>query len=201
VSIGRSEGLRGLYRGLLPSLLGVSHGAVQFVTYEELRRRAVQRWGGGDARALHDTHWLALGAASKFVALTCTYPVQVVRARMQTDLLLPRTPTAGPVAAAAAATNNAATGTGAGAGTGTGSGVSEKPRLKPVTYARVWQSAVRIARTEGAVGLFRGWVPTVLRVTPAACINFWVYERVSQWIRTAHAAGGGAGAAKQHAFG
>ena len=30
--------LRGLYRGLLPGFVGVSHGAVQFMVYEEMKR-------------------------------------------------------------------------------------------------------------------------------------------------------------------
>lgn len=39
VRIGREEGLNGLYKGVGPSLLLVSHGALQFMTYEELKRR------------------------------------------------------------------------------------------------------------------------------------------------------------------
>jgi solute carrier family 25 folate transporter 32 len=38
VKISRTEGLRGLYRGLIPGLFGVSHGAVQFMFYEEFKR-------------------------------------------------------------------------------------------------------------------------------------------------------------------
>lgn len=33
----RHEGARGLYRGFLPGVLGVSHSAVQFMVYEELK--------------------------------------------------------------------------------------------------------------------------------------------------------------------
>ena len=31
------EGLKGLYKGFIPGLFGVSHGALQFMTYEEMK--------------------------------------------------------------------------------------------------------------------------------------------------------------------
>jgi len=75
VSIARSEGLRGFYVGLLPALLNVSHGTVQLVAYEQLKL-----WFGtplGPAQAL------TAGALAKTLASVSTYPLQVIKTRLQ----------------------------------------------------------------------------------------------------------------------
>lgn len=78
----RSEGIRGFYRGLLPSLFGVSHGAIQFMAYEQLKNRwALSRKGG--KQGLTNLDYLYLSAVSKMFAGSITYPYQVVRARLQ----------------------------------------------------------------------------------------------------------------------
>lgn len=79
----RHEGIRGFYRGLVPSLLGVSHGAIQFMIYEKLKvQRSKNRSGGIDS--LTNIEYLWLSAVSKMFAGSVTYPYQVIRARLQT---------------------------------------------------------------------------------------------------------------------
>lgn len=79
----KSEGIKGFYRGLLPSLFGVSHGAIQFMAYEQLKNHwALSRKGGKEG--LTNLDYLTLSAVSKMFAGSITYPYQVVRARLQT---------------------------------------------------------------------------------------------------------------------
>jgi solute carrier family 25 folate transporter 32 len=72
------EGISGLYRGFIPGLLGVSHGAVQLAVYEELKKLYLN-----DGQNLGAMQYLTCAALSKLVATSITYPFQVVRARLQ----------------------------------------------------------------------------------------------------------------------
>jgi solute carrier family 25 folate transporter 32 len=79
----KTEGIKGFYRGLLPSLFGVSHGAIQFMAYEQLKNHwSKSREGGKQGLTNLDT--MQLSATSKMFAGSITYPYQVVRARLQT---------------------------------------------------------------------------------------------------------------------
>lgn len=87
-AIYRADGLRGFYRGLAVSLLGVSHGAVQFAVYEPAksvylaRRRRRDAVADGPPRlTTHAT--VALSSFAKLVAGAATYPYQVLRSRLQ----------------------------------------------------------------------------------------------------------------------
>ena len=79
-TVWKEEGIRGLYRGLLPSFFGVSHGAVQFVVYEELNK-VVRTFSKKDSVEFYQS--LGTGALSKICATLSTYPYQVVKARLQ----------------------------------------------------------------------------------------------------------------------
>lgn len=39
-----------------------------------------------------------------------------------------------------------------------------------------------IRRNEGLLGFYKGVVPNLIRVTPACCITFVVYENVSSFL-------------------
>ena len=82
--IAAKEGVGGLYKGLVPSLVLVSHGSIQFVAYEHLKTLAARRRRGvGDARGVDPSEAAAFGVLSKLFAATVTYPIQVVRSRIQ----------------------------------------------------------------------------------------------------------------------
>ncbi|KAG6899687.1 hypothetical protein C0993_007948, partial [Termitomyces sp. T159_Od127] len=81
LTIYRSEGLKAFYRGLLPSLMGIAHVAVQFPLYEQLKLVAQ----GDSDQPLSSEMILVCSAASKMTASVATYPHEVVRTRLQTQ--------------------------------------------------------------------------------------------------------------------
>jgi len=83
VKIARHEGLRGLYSGFVPGLFGVSHGAVQFMAYEELKNSYHNYHKQEITTKLGTIEYLSFAALSKLFAAMTTYPYQVVRARLQ----------------------------------------------------------------------------------------------------------------------
>lgn len=95
VSIYRTEGVRGLYKGAGLALFGVSNGAIQFMTYEELKKwrttiasRKLAR-SASDAPMdtsmikLSNAEYVIMSGVSKVAAILLTYPYQVVRSRIQ----------------------------------------------------------------------------------------------------------------------
>lgn len=80
LTIYRSEGINAFYRGLFPSLLGITHVAVQFPLYEELKL-----WAQGNSdEPLTNRQILGCSAMAKMVASIVTYPHEVIRTRLQT---------------------------------------------------------------------------------------------------------------------
>ncbi|XP_034554616.1 mitochondrial folate transporter/carrier-like [Notolabrus celidotus] len=133
----RHEGVPGLYKGYVPGLFGTSHGALQFMAYEELKRDYNKyRKAPSDAK-LNALEYITMAALSKIFAVATTYPYQVVRARLQ----------------------------------------DQHNRYNGVidVIGRTW-------RNEGAIGFYKGIIPNLIRVTPACCITFVVYENVSRLL-------------------
>ena len=176
-AIARKEGWRGYFRGLVPTLAGVSHSAVYFVAYEKLKAgRAAQlssrpssspvkdispsssaesETGRKTATTLSNTDYLLISGLSKVFAGTLTYPHQVVRARMQTYT----SATAHPIELTTATPQPSSA-----------RGIFSQGQLL-VTIRSVW-------RHDGLLGFYRGLGPSLLRVVPSTCVTFLVYENV-----------------------
>jgi len=77
----KHEGIRGFYKGLSASYLGVTEGTIQWVLYERLKRITAAMEGKGSVQ-----EWLGmLGSAgtAKCVASLITYPHEVLRTRLR----------------------------------------------------------------------------------------------------------------------
>nr|POE90230.1 putative mitochondrial carrier [Quercus suber] len=144
----RSEGIRGLYRGLSASYLGVSESTLQWVLYEQakssLARRQEDLLASGRAPTIWDrtiewTGKLTAAGGAKFCAALITYPHEVVRTRLRQA----------PV-----------------------------DELGNVKYRGLVNCFVTVFREEGMASLYGGLVPHMLRVVPSAAIMFGVYEGV-----------------------
>lgn len=196
-SIVRAEGVRGLYRGLLPALFLTSHGAIQFVAYEFLKKKVEQlgwakRTAGAavvveaerSAASSNSTSRIppgpaggqldipvyltaTLGFLSKLVATTATYPYQVVKSRLQQREML--VSVAGPSTAE---------------GVAGGAASAAASLLRAHKYRGTLDCLMQIARHEGAIGFYKGYVANCIKVAPSAAITFAVYEQALKAIST-----------------
>ena len=156
----REEGPMALYKGASVAFVMVSHGGIQFVAYEFLKShfgtytRAERAKKQDHERisvleALEDSlGYLTMGAASKILASTFTYPLQVIKSRLQQRADVVDISQEGEI------------------------------RVKRREYKGVVDCVSRIWRNEGALGFFKGCVPNALRVAPSSAITFVVYETV-----------------------
>ncbi|KAK5691990.1 Pyrimidine nucleotide transporter, mitochondrial [Elasticomyces elasticus] len=144
----RQEGVRGLYRGLSASYLGVSESTLQWVLYEQAksslsRREKDLRLSGRKPtttdRVVQTLGHLTAAGGAKFIAALITYPHEVVRTRLRQ--------------APVDASGN-------------------------VKYRGLWSCFTTVFKEEGMGALYGGLVPHMLRVVPSAAIMFGVYEGV-----------------------
>ncbi|KAI0791932.1 mitochondrial carrier [Abortiporus biennis] len=81
----REEGIKGFYKGLSASYLGVTEGTIQWVLYERLKKLTANTEGKGGFM-----EWVGLlGSAgtAKCVASLITYPHEVLRTRLRQPLV------------------------------------------------------------------------------------------------------------------
>lgn len=82
------EGIRGLYRGLSASYLGVSEGVIQWVLYERFKRLANVNSSESTTKSGHSVisymgSIVGASGGAKAVASLITYPHEVVRTRLR----------------------------------------------------------------------------------------------------------------------
>jgi len=144
----RQEGIRGLYRGLSASYLGVSESTLQWVLYEQAKSSLARRRDSVLASGRAPTTWdktvewtgkLTAAGGAKFIAALITYPHEVVRTRLRQAPIDAR---------------------------------------GNVKYTGLWSCFTTVFREEGMGALYGGLVPHMMRVVPSAAIMFGMYEAV-----------------------
>lgn len=89
VHIWKYEGIRKLWSGTLPSLMLVINPAIQFMTYETIKRKVV-----ASLRNSQPPAWMyfAMGAVAKAIATAITYPLQLVQTKLRHGHKYPNLP-------------------------------------------------------------------------------------------------------------
>ncbi|KAH8685618.1 mitochondrial carrier domain-containing protein [Tricladium varicosporioides] len=175
----RTEGLMSFYGGLTPALLGLSHVAVQFPTYEYLKTRFTGQGLGMMIEGDDSSHLVGVISASvlsKIIASSATYPHEVIRTRLQTQQrVLP---------GASSALNG-----------GTGS-EHHKPRNakamsegKPLKYQGLVGTFKTILKEEGWRAFYAGLTTNMWRAVPAATTTILTYEYLMQHLNHAKSEG------------
>ncbi|KAG8693440.1 hypothetical protein FRC08_009109 [Ceratobasidium sp. 394] len=151
IGIIQHEGIRGLYKGLSASYLGVTEGTIQWVLYERFKRIAqrnrlelgdeVGRAGGGGGV----TEWLGMLAAAggaKMTASLITYPHEVIRTRLRQPV---------------------------------------DPVTGKQKYTGLYQTLRLVIAEEGTRRLYGGLSAHLLRVVPNAAVMYSIYEGIMRW--------------------
>uniref|UniRef100_A0ABM5ELK2 Mitochondrial coenzyme A transporter SLC25A42 isoform X2 n=1 Tax=Pogona vitticeps TaxID=103695 RepID=A0ABM5ELK2_9SAUR len=82
IRISREEGLKTLYQGFVPTILGViPYAGLSFFTYETLKKLHAEQSGRSQP---YPVERLVFGACAGLVGQSASYPLDVVRRRMQT---------------------------------------------------------------------------------------------------------------------
>uniref|UniRef100_A0A2P2KGD9 Mitochondrial adenine nucleotide transporter ADNT1 n=1 Tax=Rhizophora mucronata TaxID=61149 RepID=A0A2P2KGD9_RHIMU len=149
----REEGPRALYRGWLPSVIGVvPYVGLNFAVYESLKDWLLKNnlFGLAENNELSMTTRLACGAAAGTVGQTVAYPLDVIRRRMQM---------VGWKDAASVV-------------------IGDGRNKAPVEYSGMIDAFRKTVRHEGFGALYKGLVPNSVKVVPSIAIAFVTYELV-----------------------
>jgi len=79
----REEGIRGFYKGLGASYLGISESSINFVLYEKFKSLMLESKLRSENHELSNLEYLFMAGSAKLIASMLTYPHEVVRTRLR----------------------------------------------------------------------------------------------------------------------
>jgi solute carrier family 25 phosphate transporter 23/24/25/41 len=151
-SIVAEEGVLALWKGWLPSVIGViPYVGLNFAVYETLKDVLIKMYDCRDERDLTIATRLACGAVAGTTGQTVAYPFDVVRRRLQVS---------GWAGARELHADHGAA----------------------VAYRGMGDCFVRTIKEEGVKALFKGLAPNYLKVVPSIAIAFVSYEQVKELL-------------------
>lgn len=162
----QNEGLRGLYHGIGPSLYGIlPYAGLKFFVYQHLKQACLssliskkpyssegQKSPPSEMKRLPVPLMLVCGGIAGLIAQTATYPLDVVRRRMQVEGMLSPKPSGGTTASLSGSNN-----------------IFKLPSSTPAAL-------VMIARRQGWQMLFNGLSINYMKVVPSTAIGFSLYD-------------------------
>jgi solute carrier family 25 folate transporter 32 len=164
-NIYRQEGIKAFYKGLTASFLGLPHVAIQFPLYEHFKATAKERKMQTDPMCtnpkLSAIDIIVSSIMAKVIAISLTYPHEVIRIRMQ-DSRAPCMISGETTAAAATAS------------------ASANVTNHALSIADVIKG---ILKNEGFAALFAGFQVNLVRVIPATITTFLTYEYVHSFLK------------------
>jgi hypothetical protein len=159
-------GLRALYRGLQPTMIGIlPYAGINFLTYDTLKwyyTNYYAKWGSGssssssNSSSVHEkgrqpttpiptVFRLAFGGIAGALGQTVTYPLDVVRRRMQIDGL-------------------------------------RVEKTYSYRYNSTWHGLKTIIQEEGWRTLFRGLHINYIKVVPLVSVSFTINDLLKRWM-------------------
>lgn len=168
-TIFREEGVFGLYRGIGPTLAGIlPYAGLKFYVYQSLKQyywaqktqapAVSPRNGVNSSQRLPVPVMLAFGAGAGLVAQTLTYPLDVVRRRMQVQgVKLPP-----------------------------GQQNLRQHMQNQTVLRSTWHGLVTILQTQGAKALFAGLSINYMKVVPSTAIGFTLYDSMKSYLDLAN---------------
>ncbi|KAJ3035837.1 hypothetical protein HDV00_003372 [Rhizophlyctis rosea] len=205
----KDEGFTALYKGFMPSLLGISHVAVQFPLYEKfkviLKRECwlvlecleevcygVEAWWeflkclmeqekDPSRKDLSAYHIFLASSASKVIASTITYPHEVLRTRLQTQPNITHIPSPNPNPYPPHTPEHHL------------HDLHNPPKIVPAKpkYHGLIHAIQVISKEEGLRALYKGLSTNLLRTVPASAFSLWTYEVLVQEFGRGVEEGGG----------